>query len=539
MFSESMRMLFQTRAEAVCGLAGVLCLGGSMLIERSPVVAGAVAARETGASEADEGQACIRCHKEEVNGFARSKMAHSMRLPTHEPEGMVRAPQATLRMYSNQDGTWQTLVSHDHTENYRVDYVIGSGTHASGYIVSLANHLFQSPVAYYPRKSAYGLAPGYETEADPDFTRPLKPGCVFCHAGSFSPVAGTINEYGAQPFQHLAIGCSRCHGPVDAHLARPSPSNIVDPASLEPAARDSVCEQCHLKGVARVLNPGKEFTDFVAGQPLEKTFTIYRYSMPTGEQPPFKVISHSEQLALSRCKRVSGDGMWCGTCHNPHDEPADAVPYYRSKCLECHAHTRFAASHPARTGNCIGCHMPKREADDGGHTVFTDHRIQRTPDHKPAGEPAGIVPWRDPPAELAKRNLGIASIEAGAEAKSWPQIVSGYRILTDVQHQFPDDCEMYESIGNALLIGRQFSEAAIAFEFAARCDPRSSSEEANLGAAYAASGRNEVAEVHLERALELDPMNLSAADQLIGLYEKDGETTKAETLRSKISSLFR
>ena len=183
--------------------------------------------------------------------------------------------------------------------------------------------------------------------------------------------------------------------------------------------------------------------------------------------------------------------------------------------------------------------MPKREANDGGHTVFTDHRIQRTPDHKPAGEPTGIVPWRDPPAELAKRNLGIASIEAGTEARSWPQIVSGYRILTDVQHQFPDDCEMYQSIGNALFIGRQFSEAVIAFEIAERCDPKSSSMEASLGSAYAASSRNEVAKSHLERALDLDPMNLSAAEQLIGLYEKDGETTKAEMLRGKISSLFR
>ena len=240
-------------------------------------------------------------------------------------------------MYSNRDGTWQTLESHGNTETYRVNYVIGSGTHASGYLVSLASHLFQSPVAYYRRQVAYGLAPGYETESDPDFTRPVKPGCLFCHAGSFSPVPGTINEYGSPPFLHLAIGCSRCHGRVDAHLARPSPSNIVNPASLDPASRDSVCEQCHLKGVARVVNPGKKFTDFVVGQPLEKTFTIYRYSMPNGEQPPFKVISHSEQLALSRCKRVTGDGMWCGTCHDPHDEPADAVPYYRAKCLACHA----------------------------------------------------------------------------------------------------------------------------------------------------------------------------------------------------------
>ena len=531
--SSELRMLFLNRAKAVCGLAGVLCLACLMLVKRTPIVAGAVTARE-----ADEEDACIDCHKEEVNGFSRSKMAQSMRLPTHEPGGIVRTAQATLRMDSNREGTWQTLESHGHTETYGVDYVIGSGTHASGYIVSLANHLFQSPVAYYRRKAAYGLAPGYETESDPDFTRPVKPGCIFCHAGSFAPVSGTINEYAAQPFSHLAISCSRCHGPVGNHLAEPSRSNIVNPISLDPASRDSVCEQCHLKGVARVLNPGKQFTDFVVGQPLEKTFTTYRYSMPSGEQPPFKVISHSEQLALSRCKRISGTGMWCGTCHDPHDEPTNVVPYYRSKCLNCHSHTHYAASHPSQTSNCIGCHMPKREANDGGHTVFTDHRIQRRPDHQPAGEPTGIVPWRDPPAELVKRNLGIASIEAGTEARSWPQIVSGYRILTDVQHQFPDDCEMYQSMGNALFIGRQYSEAEIAYEIAERCDPKSSSTEASLGSVYAASGKNEVAILHLERALDLDPMNLGAAEQLIDLYEKNGETTKAEVLRGKIGSVF-
>jgi tetratricopeptide (TPR) repeat protein len=307
---------------------------------------------------------------------------------------------------------------------------------------------------------------------------------------------------------------------------------------LDPASRDSVCEQCHLKGVARVLNPGKQFTDFAVGQPLEQTFTVYRYSVSAGEQPPFKVISHSEQLALSRCKREAGNKMWCGTCHDPHNEPTNVVSYYRSKCLSCHANTQYAKGHPFRTSNCIGCHMPKKEATDGGHTVFTDHRIQRTSHQGPVGEPNGIVPWRDAPPELAKRNLGLASIEAGAEARSWPQIVSGYRTLTEVQHQFPDDCEIYESIGNALFIGRQFSEAEIAFEMAQRCDPKSSPTEASLGSADAASGNNGDAEIHLGRALELDPMNLSAAEELIALYEKDGKTKEADALRSRISSLF-
>ena len=124
------------------------------------------------------------------------------------------------------------------------------------------------------------------------------------------------------------------------------------------------------------------------------------------------------------------------------------------------------------------------------------------------------------------------------ETKSWSQILSGYRTLVEVQHQFPDDCELYSSIGNALSIGKQFSEAVFAFEIAERCDPRSSSAEANLGSAYAASGRDEEASTHLQRALELDPINLGAAEQLIGLYEKDGQAMKAETLRGKISSLF-
>jgi len=515
-------------------LPGILYLASFASTSQASGTAAPVASRENA-----EETACMKCHRDQANGFERSKMARSMRRSDREPDGVVHAAEATIRVFSNQNGTWQTLESHGHTETYRVEYVIGSGTHAAGYIISLANHLFQSPVAYYRRRAAYGLAPGYETETDPDFTRPVKPGCLFCHAGAFAGIPGTINQYATQPFSHLAISCNRCHGPVSEHLAHPSPSNIVNPASLDPVSRDSVCEQCHLKGVARVLNPGKQFADFVAGQPLEQTFTTYRYSMPAGQQPPFRVISHSEQLALSRCKRISGNGMWCGTCHDPHDEPINVEPYYRAKCLTCHASTRFARSHPSKSSNCIDCHMPKKEANDGGHTVFTDHRIQKTSDHQGTGdEPTGIAPWREPPSELATRNLGMASIEVGTEAKSWPEIVSGYRLLTDVQHQFADDCEMYQSIGNALFIGKQYSEAQIAFEIAQRCDPKSTSGEASLASAYAALGRNEDAEFHLQQALDLDSMNLSAAEELIGLYEKDGKTEKADALRSRISSLF-
>lgn len=532
------RMPIRNRAGALCLCLSFLCLTGSPAVRPGPAQR-RTRSRQTSIPLTPEEAACSECHQDEVAGFVRSPMGRSMRLPAKEPEGAVVLPTVTIRTYNDPQGTWQSLEKQGSVEKFPVGWVIGSGTHAAGYIISLANHLFQSPVAWYTRRSAYGLAPGYENESDPGFTRPIEPGCLDCHAGSFTAVPGTRNEYAAKPFSHLAIDCSRCHGPVNAHLGNPSASNIVNPATLQPAARDSICEQCHLKGVARVLNPGRSFADFVPGEPLEKILTIYVYSMPPGTVPPFKVISHAEELAMSLCKRASGDKLWCGTCHDPHHLPADPVSFYRARCLTCHAATHFSAGHPSKNSNCIGCHMPKRETNDGGHTVFTDHRIQRRAQDMIVGQPSGIVPWRNPPPELAQRDLGIATVETGIERKSWPQIVQGYRLLTEVQHQFPEDSTMFDTMGNALFIGRQYGEAVDAFALAVRFDPASSPEETSLASAYAAEGRDDLAEAHLEKALALDPLNLGANELLVSLYQKDGEPQKAELLRRKVETLLR
>jgi hypothetical protein len=492
-------------------------------------------AKDTAAPSSGDGTQCRRCHAEEVEGFAQSRMSHSMRLANQEPAGIVQVPGTTITMSSDKSGSWQKLESHGSTTSYHVDYVIGSGAHASGYIMNLGDHLFQSPVAYYRKRSAYDLAPGYEGKPDPDFTRPVAEACVFCHAGSFDPVVGTQNQYGKIPFPHLAIGCSRCHGSAVAHMAKPGPQNIVNPANLEPGARDSICEQCHLMGVARIVNPGKRFSDFKPGERLEQTFTIYHNEAAKGTEVGFKVISHSEQLALSKCKLNSGTRMWCGTCHDPHYEPADPVWYFRNRCLTCHAKTKFADEHPDKTSNCIGCHMPTREAKDGGHTVFTDHHIRRRPEPEPTEEPTVIAPWREPPIEFATRNLGIASVEVGMERRSSKQVVSGYRMLTEVQQQFSQDSEMYDTMGNALFIGQQYGEAMQAFALAVRYDPKSSPKEVNLAQAYSALGDDRLAQQHLEKAMELDPLNLNAAALLMSIYDKNGEQAKSEELSKRIA----
>ncbi len=461
-------------------------------------------------------------------------MSRSMRPGGQEPAGKVEVSSTTISVVSSAAGAQQQLKRDGKTDTFRVDYVVGSGSHASGYLVDLSNHLFQSPIAFYPSQHAYGLAPGYEGESDPDFTRPVTEGCLFCHAGASDHVAGTQNEYAAKPFSHLAIGCARCHGSAESHLKDPQPGTIVNPAKLEGSARDSICEQCHLMGVARVLNPGKQFSDFKPGEPLESTFTVYRNSLPPGETAKFKVISHAEQLALSQCARNSGGKLWCGTCHDPHADPMQPAAYYRAKCLSCHAGA-FPATHPSVSSNCIGCHMPRRDAKDGGHTAFTDHRIQSRPEPETeATQTLDISAWREPAEDLRERNLGIASIEVGIERQSPAFLVRGYRMLTDVQQPFAKDAEIFTAMGGALLLGKQYSEAQQAYARAFELDPTSAQKETDLGQAYASAGEFGPAVHYLEDAMVKDSLNLPAAALLLNIYQQQGETAKAAALASRI-----
>ena len=70
----------------------------------------------------------------------------------------------------------QRIARGELSAEYAVDYVIGSGNAAFGYLVSAGNAVFQSPIAYYAKRKRWGAAPGMERYAAPDFTRPVTPG---------------------------------------------------------------------------------------------------------------------------------------------------------------------------------------------------------------------------------------------------------------------------------------------------------------------------------------------------------------------------
>ena len=64
--------------------------------------------------------------------------------------------------------------------------------------------------------------------------------------------------------------------------------------------------------------------------------------------------------------------------------------------------------------------MPKRDAKDGGHTAFTDHRIQRQSEpERPITEDIDISAWREPSdAVWGSVILGLPPFKLGMERRS-------------------------------------------------------------------------------------------------------------------------
>ncbi len=475
-------------------------------------------------------QRCAECHPKEVLGYQQSAMAHSLSKATPQPEGSFEHTFSKTRfsIRSTASGVVHRFERGGESGEQKIAFVIGSGVHAYGYIVQAGDHLFQSPLSYYSNRHLWDVAPGYEESRSPDFSRPVTLECLLCHAGKAQLIPDTLNRYQTPAFLEESISCDRCHGPGEAHQSGPVPGSIVNPAKLQGAARDSICEQCHLAGEVRIPNSGKSMADFQPGQRLEDAYTIYVAAQPASGT--LKVISHAEQLALSACARKSGGRLWCGTCHNPHETPAQPAEYFRARCLNCHGAT-LEKSHAAPGRDCLACHMPRLPARDGGHTVFTDHRIARRPEpwRGTAGQ-ADLAAWREPEPRLRERNLAMALVTVGLQNESSQEAIRGYRMLNQVEKEFPDDAAVLTSLGSVLLRAKQPAEALRRFEKVLLLRPAYAPYEVNAAAALIAAGRKPEAVRHLERAVELDPLLKQAVELLSGLYRDQGEAPKAASL---------
>src|SRR5262245_47240648 len=146
-----------------------------------------------------------------------------------------------------------------------VDYTIGSGGRGHSYLTDRDGYLVQTPVSWYSQKKKWDLSPGFSPAMLKG--RAVLHEHLICHANRAHPVEGTVNRYARPVFDGYAIGCQRCHGPGELHVAsregaEPAPAGadltIVNPRRLERPLRDAVCEQCHLTGEARTPRRGRD-----------------------------------------------------------------------------------------------------------------------------------------------------------------------------------------------------------------------------------------------------------------------------------------
>ena len=464
---------------------------------------------------------CLTCHPTETKGYAATGMAKALSRTTSQPACEFQHAISGTKFSVTQasDGMHQRITRGGVSGDYRIVYAVGSGHRAFGYLVQIGDYVFQSPITYQTQQGAWTMAPGYEDDPAPDFNRPVGFECLLCHSGKVQAVKGTRNRYENPPVTQEGISCERCHGPSVQHVAKPSRANIVNPGRLEPDARDSICEQCHLQGEARILNPGKDWNDFSPGAPLETTFTVFIGD--SGDNSPLRVISQSQQLRRSTCWQKSAGRLWCGTCHNPHSEPTEKAAYYRGKCLGCHAKT-LARSHQSPNSDCTGCHMPSRGTVDGAHAAFTDHQIRLRPvKEELARKPAVLTAWRPSPAVYAKRNLGLAYLSLGAQQQSTDLLAKAFPLIAEARLAFPQDSELTAGLGIYADLKGMYRKAAEIFELAIESRPADPTSYQAAATAWMEAGNPGKAIQNLEAAIKVDPADETSYVMLAEIYGKE------------------
>ncbi len=464
---------------------------------------------------------CASCHPNEVKTFALNAMSGSLSTTAPQPDGHLHhAPSDSgISIRHSPDGQMiHRVTSRGLTAEYPIAYAVGAGKVGFSYLVSIPPYLFQSPVSYYSQAATWDVTPGYEPERVLDFTHPISEGCVFCHSNTANLVPGTDNQF--RPPALSPISCERCHGRTQSHLQKPLPGSIVNPAKLAPAARDSVCEQCHLEGEVRILNPAKHWQDFQVGAALESVFSTY--ITPTPPSAGEKAVSHSEQLSLSRCARESAGRLWCGTCHNPHSAATDRAAEVRAACLTCHASLFDSARHqPA--AECVSCHMPRIRPNNVAHAAITSHRIAR-PSSQSASPTesvaADLTAWREPPPSLAARNFGLALFQVGSAAKSWDQVYRAYQLLSHLPQRDP---QVLATLGSILLSQNHPDSALSLYRQALAAEPRNARFSYLLGVALDAQSNHQAAIAELRHSIDLDRSAPDPYRKLSDIYDHLGQ----------------
>lgn len=410
-----------------------------------------------------------------------------------------------------------------------VAFVMSTGfSRGQSYIINRNGRLTLSPIGRYPAARTWDLSPTYD-QLHWHFERPIPGECMFCHVNFAERLPMTLNHYREPVVRGYAVGCERCHGPGELHVAQRKSgptmagrdATIVNPRDLPNSLREDVCHQCHLQGSQRVMRPGRSEFDFRPGMPLHLFRSIF--VPPSDRADPLKAITTVEQMGMSRCFQKSAGGaapMGCISCHDPHRLPtaSERVGYYRDRCLQCHSERGCRLDRRERraanaNNSCIDCHMPRVASSNITHVPLTDHAIPRRAVQRPAADNA-LVKYgelvhfhagqidADSPANL--RDLGCAYALAAKEGdiKLAPKAVA---LLNESLERWPEDFEAREFRALAFLLQRRERDALADCEAILAQVPDREATLPFAGMAASRLGQLEKASGYWRRAVAINP----------------------------------
>jgi hypothetical protein len=486
--------------------------------------------------------ACSRCHLDIYRTFSRTRMGRSlkrvtplvlkdMELPgTVQSDSLDRHFEVFVRDGRLFQSEYQSRANGDDVfrNAQQIEWIIGAGVNGFGGLIKRGSYLFEAPLSFFARADKWDLSPGYEN-TDIGFNRPIVAGCISCHSGRPSPADQDTGKFEPVPFSQTAIGCENCHGPGEEHIramgknSQSPGSQIVDPGRLSAELENDICMSCHEAGDSRVPRPGKTYQDFRPGTPLDDTLSILMVPLKRGDPDNKDHVQHYFEMSMSKCFRASAGQLRCATCHDPHVEPSasEAPAFFNSRCMNCHANRPCKLQQSSRRqtsppDNCIGCHMPLREATETAHTSLTNHRILARP-----GEP-----WPDEAFQQTTEILpdlvhvnraqdgstelpALVLLEAYREiAERRPEYLAAYqRTLGELERTNPDVAVVQLALGRRDLTNGEIKQATLHLERAVELDPNRGLGFFYLSEALSQQVQLEDAIVASEKAVSLDPYN--------------------------------